>query len=54
MPFVEKNVRADQAAVGELIEELKSYATPTVKIGDEVLIGFDPQAYALALTRIGL
>jgi len=47
-------VRADQAAVRELVEELKSNATPTAKIGEEVLIGFDPEAYEQALTRIRL
>ena len=41
----------DQAAVFELVRTYKSRSTPTVVIGDEVLIGFDPQRIEEALKR---
>jgi len=53
VPFTEKNVRADQDAVRELVENLRSNATPTAKVGDRILIGFDAQAYEEALARTG-
>jgi len=31
------------------VEDLQSQATPTVVIGQRVIIGFDPQAYDIAL-----
>ncbi len=34
---------ADFGAVRELVETYHSRATPTVVIGDEVVIGFDPE-----------
>ena len=40
--FTEKDVSADQAAVFELVRTYNSRSTPTLIIGDEVLIGFDP------------
>lgn len=33
----------DFGAVRELVETYRSRATPTVVIGDEVIIGFDPE-----------
>ena len=33
----------DYDAVRELVETYHSRATPTVVVGDEVVIGFDPQ-----------
>jgi len=37
--------------VRELVETYNSRATPTLVIGDEVLIGFDPEAIDEALAR---
>ena len=34
---------SDPAAVRELVETYKSRATPTIVIGDEIMIGFDPE-----------
>ena len=48
MPFVEKNIRQDPAALQELIQ-LGAMATPATKIGDEVVIGFDPRRLAQLL-----
>jgi hypothetical protein len=34
-------VRADQRAVFELVRKYRSQSTPTIVVGDEVIIGFD-------------
>jgi hypothetical protein len=36
-------VSADEAAVCELVQKYQSRATPTVVVGDVVMIGFDPE-----------
>jgi glutaredoxin-like YruB-family protein len=41
--FEERDITRDPAAVRELTEKYKSHSTPTLVIGDEVLIGFDPE-----------
>ncbi|HEV8525308.1 MAG TPA: glutaredoxin domain-containing protein [Terriglobales bacterium] len=41
--FEERDVSSDFGAVRELVEKYQSRATPTLVIGDEVIIGFDPQ-----------
>jgi len=41
--FEERNVLRDEAAVRELEEKYNSRATPTLVIGEEVLVGFDPE-----------
>ena len=41
--FEDRDVSTDAQAVHELIYKYRSQATPTLVIGDEVLIGFDPQ-----------
>ncbi len=41
--FEERCVTYDEDAVRELAEKYNSQFTPTVVIGDEVLIGFDPE-----------
>ena len=38
--FVEKDIKADSAARKELMA-LGSMSVPTIKIGDEVIVGFD-------------
>ncbi len=40
---------ADFGAVRELVETYQSRATPTIVIGEKVLIGFDPQEIDEAL-----
>ncbi len=41
--FEEKNVLEGFGVVREMRQKYKSRSTPTVVIGDEVLIGFDPE-----------
>jgi glutaredoxin-like YruB-family protein len=40
IPFEYKDVTADPAALRELVK-LNSRSTPTIVVGDEVMIGFD-------------
>jgi len=39
--FVERNVSVDPSALQELVGTYKSRGTPTIVIGDEVIIGFN-------------
>ena len=41
--FEERNVLRDAEAVRELKEKYNSGSTPTLVIGEQVLIGFDPE-----------
>ncbi len=41
--YEERTVEEDEDVVRELQEKYNSRSTPTVVIGDEVLIGFDPE-----------
>jgi glutaredoxin-like YruB-family protein len=41
--FEERGITVDPAAVQELTETYKSHSTPTLVIGEEVMIGFDPK-----------
>ena len=43
LEFEERDVRSGFSVVRELVETYKSRSTPTVVIGDEVLIGFQPE-----------
>ena len=40
--FEERDVSSDSAAVEDLVEKYQSRSTPTLVIGEEVMIGFDP------------
>jgi glutaredoxin-like YruB-family protein len=40
--FEYKDVQADSVALQELMD-LNSRSTPTIVVGDEVMIGFDPE-----------
>ena len=42
IPFTLKDVSADFAAQRELVGKYKSRSTPTIVIGEQVMIGFDP------------
>ncbi len=42
MEFEELDVSRDPAALEELVEVHRSRMTPTVVIGERVLVGFDP------------
>ncbi len=54
IPFEEKNIRSDAETLRDLVEHLGSPATPTVVIGDRVVIGFDPVEYDAALRSFQL
>ena len=41
--YEERSVEGDEGVVRELKEKYNSGSTPTLVIGDEVLIGFDPE-----------
>ena len=41
--YEERSIEDDEDVVRELQEKYNSDSTPTVVIGDEVLIGFDPE-----------
>jgi glutaredoxin len=49
-PFVERDVTKDQSAFHEL-KRLHAMTTPVTLIGDEVIIGFDPERIDAALDR---
>jgi hypothetical protein len=38
-----KDVSTDQKAVFELVRTYNSRSTPTIVVGQEVMIGFDPE-----------
>jgi glutaredoxin-like protein NrdH len=50
VPFVAKNIAESVEAQEELLA-LGSRSTPTLKIGDEILIGFSPSKILKALGR---
>jgi len=37
-----KDVSSDQQAVFEMVRKYNSRSTPTIVVGDQVMIGFDP------------
>ena len=41
--FDERDIHEDPSAVTELTEKYKSHSTPTLVIGEQVMIGFDPE-----------
>ncbi len=47
--FEEKNIRNDPESLCELVEELHSRATPTLVVGERIVVGFDPVDYEAAL-----
>lgn len=42
IPFEYKDVKADSGALRELVN-LNSRSTPTIVVGEEVMVGFDPE-----------
>jgi glutaredoxin len=41
--FEERNIDSGSAVARELTQKYRSQSTPTIVIGDEVLIGYDPE-----------
>lgn len=50
IPFESKDVRADPVALRELVK-LNSRSTPTIVVGGEVMIGFDPERLEAMLSE---
>jgi glutaredoxin len=38
-----KDVSRDQQAVFEMVRKYNSRSTPTIVVGDKVMVGFDPE-----------
>lgn len=49
--YEEKDVVASPGVAREMVEKYRSRSTPTVVIGSEVLIGFDPERIDELLAR---
>jgi len=47
--FEVKDVSSDQKAVFELVRTYNSRSTPTIVVGEEIMIGFDPEKLDLML-----
>jgi len=43
MPFTERNVTDDPEAMAELATQ-RSFATPLLVVGDQMIVGYHPQA----------
>jgi hypothetical protein len=41
--FEVKDVSTDQVAVLELVHKYNSCSTPTIVVGNQIIIGFDPE-----------
>jgi len=49
IPFDEKDVAHDREALLELVEVHQSQITPTILVGDQVVIGYSPEKLTRAL-----
>ena len=45
----DRNIRSNPGYVQELVGKYNSRSTPTIVIGDQVIIGFDPERIEQAL-----
>ena len=54
LAFVEKDVLKDPQNLEELHQKTGRRATPTLLIGDQVIVGFDKPEIEQALKKIGL
>ena len=51
LAFEEHDVSTDKLAVFQLVRTYKSQSTPTLVIGDQVLIGFEPEKIEAVLNE---
>jgi glutaredoxin len=51
--YQEKDIRSDPEILRELVEDLKSSTTPTLVVGENVVIGFDPDKFLDAIGSRG-
>lgn len=49
IPFEERDIRANPEYLRVLTEELDSLTTPTLVLGENVIVGFDRNEYKRAL-----
>lgn len=49
--FEVKDVSVDREAINDLVQKYHSRSTPTIIVGDEVMIGFDPEQLDRMLAR---
>lgn len=49
--FDQRDVTCDQASVEDLVHKYGSRSTPTIVIGDEVMVGFDRERLDHLLSR---
>ncbi|WP_201715165.1 glutaredoxin family protein [Rossellomorea arthrocnemi] len=49
--YKEINIKEDNQARRYLIDQLKSYSTPTITIGSEVISGYNLEALTAALNK---
>ena len=49
--YEDRDVSTDAAAVEDLVYQYNSRSTPTLVVGDEVLIGFDPDEIDQLLSK---
>jgi glutaredoxin len=50
--YEERDVSRDQSAVFELVRTYNSRSTPTLVIGEEVIVGFDPRRLDVLLAGV--
>ncbi len=51
LEFEEHDVSSDRVAVFQMVRRYKSQSTPTLVIGNQVLIGFEPEKIEAALGK---
>jgi glutaredoxin len=51
--YQEKDIRSDPEFLRELVEDLKSRTTPTLVVGEHVVMGFDPDKFLDAIGSRG-
>ncbi len=54
LQFDEHDVSTDKIAVFTLVRKYRSQSTPTLIVGDQVLIGFEPEKIEAALGKMEL
>jgi len=52
--FIEKDVTSDPKSLEELTQKTGRKATPTLIIGDEIIVGFSKPEIESALKKIGV
>lgn len=54
IPFEDKNVSSDKAAAMEMVKKTKQMGVPVTMIGDQYIVGYDPDKISAALKAEGL